>query len=163
MQDYRTKKHRLERGFYVGTQTVAYTLCVCEHRKLFADAEVVERFLAALKLYADGEACLVPIYCFMPDHLHLMIRGRTDGSDMARVVAQFKQRTGRWLRLNRPGFRWQPSYYDHVVRMSEDWQNQALYILNNPVRAKLIEDPYEYPFTGSIGFDLAEMFFDMNI
>ncbi|AIE86059.1 hypothetical protein OP10G_2691 [Fimbriimonas ginsengisoli Gsoil 348] len=41
------------------------------------------------------------------------------------------------------------------------WKRHAFYILQNPIRAGLVADPYEYPFTGSIGYELAQMLLDI--
>lgn len=47
--------------------------------------------------------------------------------------------------------RWQPNFYDHLIRSGEDWREQAWYIALNPVRAGLVSRFADYPFTGSLG------------
>ena len=44
---------------------------------------------------------------------------------------------------------WQEGYYDHVLREADDVAEVIAYIVNNPVRAKLVVSPAEYPFWGS--------------
>lgn len=88
-------------------------------------------------------------YCFMPDHLHLLIGGVVEDACMkrfARIAKQysgyrFKQRTDRRL--------WQPSYYDPVLRDEDDTWSIARYIVENPLRAKLAVSADQYPHLGS--------------
>ncbi|MBT8373813.1 MAG: transposase [Deltaproteobacteria bacterium] len=45
---------------------------------------------------------------------------------------------------------WQSSFYDHVLRNDEDVLEIAKYIVNNPVRRKVVTDYKQYPFSGPI-------------
>ena len=95
------------------------------------------------------------IYCFMPDHLHLVLLGNSDGTDLLQVVAHFKQATGHWPSLHRPSVRWQRSFYDRILRAHEV-HRMISYVLDNPVRRNLVDDWRKYPFTGAIGLNLEE-------
>ena len=75
---------------------------------------------------------------------------------------RFKATSGWWLYRNRPEVHWQKDYWDHVVRAYEGWETQARYISGNPVRAGLIDDPLEWPYTGSIGHDVREIILDAH-
>ena len=48
------------------------------------------------------------------------------------------------------------NYYEHVLRNDEDVKSIARYILENPVRKKLANDFTNYPFSGSLMFDIKE-------
>jgi REP element-mobilizing transposase RayT len=98
----------------------------------------------------------------MPDHLHFMICGRDPSARPKLGISEFKQQTGYWFGRHAPHLGWQDDFYDHIVRRSEDWCSQVRYIAGNPVRAGLVVDPLAYPFTGSIGFDLADVLVDAN-
>jgi hypothetical protein len=52
-----------------------------------------------------------------------------------------KRLTGRAL--------WQTGYFERVVRDDQEVRTLAAYILANPVRAGLVEEPWAYPFSGS--------------
>jgi putative transposase len=88
-------------------------------------------------------------YCLMPDHLHLVCEAEDDGCDLQEFVRRFKQTTAfEWKR--RTGRRlWQSSYYDHVLRETESTRSVVQYLLENPVRAKLVAHPADYPHCGS--------------
>ena len=98
----------------------------------------------------------------MPDHLHVLLLGETDASDSKRSVDRFKASSGWWLYRHRPEIHWQKDYWDHVVRTYEGWEAQARYISGNPVRAGFIDDPLEWPYTGSIGYDVRETILDAH-
>jgi putative transposase len=153
----REKKHRLPDAAYRGQKNVAFTCCVERRVPLFRDAAVVEALLPTLTEKAERYGCLVGIYCFMPDHLHLILCGQQDWSNAKKVVDEFKAKSGLWLGKHRPSFEWQDGYHDHIIRRGEDWRRQVYYVLNNPVRKGLVLDAFDWPFTGSIGFNLHEL------
>ena len=45
------------------------------------------------------------------------------------------------------GIKWQRNYFDHRVRKDESLVEKADYILNNPVRARLVTCAEEWPFS----------------
>jgi REP element-mobilizing transposase RayT len=150
----RAKPHRLPRAAYQGHVDVAITACVHERQQLFRDAAIVRHFLDVLTTAAAAGNCRVPVYCFMPDHLHLILHGDSPSADAWRVMVQFKQRTGFWLAQYRPTMPWQKDFFDHIIRTPDELSRQAQYIADNPVRKGLVMDWTDYPFTGAIGMDL---------
>jgi len=65
----------------------------------------------------SGEnGCAVLAFCFMPDHVHVILRGGSASSDTRMAFARFKQASGYWLGRNRPGITWQKDFYDRVLR-----------------------------------------------
>jgi putative transposase len=153
----RTKRHRLPAAAYYGEVAVAITACEAHRRDLFSDHAIVSVFVGEMTEAADRFSCIIPVYCFMPDHLHLIIKGLDPRSRPKFAVERFKHQTGNWLKENAPSFSWQDDFYDHIIRKSEDWNAQIQYIAANPMRAGLAEDMLTYPFTGSIGCDLGEV------
>jgi putative transposase len=49
--------------------------------------------------------------------------------------------------LGRKGRLWQHESYDHLVRNAEEFRNIIWYILNNPVKAGLVNNWLDYPMT----------------
>ncbi|MDZ7623878.1 MAG: hypothetical protein U5J96_05445 [Ignavibacteriaceae bacterium] len=68
----------------------------------------------------------------------------------------FKKKTGFWLYKNKPDYKWQKDYYDHILRKEEDLETLIKYILNNPVRIGLVENWKLYKFKGSTVYNLDE-------
>ena len=85
----------------------------------------------------------------MPDHVHLLVEGLNDSSDLCAFVKVAKQRTG--FAYTRSTLRrlWQPSYWDRILRDEESTWDVIRYICENPVRAGLVERVEDYQFLGS--------------
>ena len=88
----------------------------------------------------------------MPDHLHLLVEGRVDAASLTAFARDIKQRTGYHWRRKAEGVLWQDGYYERVLRDDEQTLTVAKYILENPVRAGLVREPREYPYSGSLIF-----------
>jgi len=144
----RRLKHRLSLEAYRGEVAATFTACIAGKRELFTDSDTVAIFLGALRRASIEHQCQVLIYCFMPDHLHLLVVGGS-GSDVLRFVKDFKQRTAYSYRRSNSAALWQKSYYDHVLRLEEEVRQVARYIVSNPVRGGLVEDVKDYPHSGS--------------
>jgi REP element-mobilizing transposase RayT len=157
------KRHRLPREFYKGTISVVFTLClekgVTDVASGFSLSEpkIVNCFTEILTPAINKESCIVPVYCFMPDHQHLMITGAQGDSDIWKVIVSYKQKTGFWMSTNKSGMRWQKDFYDHIIRANKDVATQVKYILDNPVRKGLVSSWEEYPFKGAIGCRLEDV------
>jgi putative transposase len=90
----------------------------------------------------------------MPDHVHLLV-GVPRGSSLPAVVGAWKSRCYRaWRESGSPITFWQRSYFDHALREEESLNTVANYILNNPVRAGIVERFEDYKLCGSLEFDL---------
>jgi putative transposase len=130
---------------------------------VFDDRAVVESTLSDFVQSADAEKIAMAAYCFMPDHLHVLAIGLTVASDARRFTRSAKQRSG-YRHAQEHGERlWQRYAWDRVLRSDEDTQAVLRYVLMNPVRAGLVEEPLEYPHSGSMVWsrnELAEIFKD---
>ena len=96
-------------------------------------------------------------YCFMPDHLHLLIEGTSDDSDGRRFIKAFKQYSGYYYSQKRHETLWQRYGFEHVLRDDETTVEVVKYILANPVRAGLAATVEEYPFVGSLVYQLKDL------
>jgi len=85
-------------------------------------------------------------YCFMPDHVHLLLEAQGEGVSLVRLIADWKQATGYQFK-RRHGLRlWQTSFFDRVLREQDSSAAVAAYILGNPIRSGLTRTVGEYPF-----------------
>jgi len=114
-----------------------------------------------LKSLVDGLPCIIPVYCFMPDHQHLIVTGTDEQADTLAFIKKYKQKTGYWLSRNQTA-EWQKDFYDHVIRKEESLIGIVQYILDNPVRKGLVEHWDDYPFKGAVGFDLEDLLQSMT-
>jgi len=87
-------------------------------------------------------------YAVMPDHLHWLFELRSVQS-LESVVAQMKGRAA--LRINKArgcaGRIWQPGFHDRAVRATNQLRRYGDYVIDNPVRARLVDRPQDYPLT----------------
>ena len=138
---------RLKNFDYVGPY--AYHLVfVTRHRaKAFERPEIVELTHAALLRACERFVFALHAYCYMPDHLHILVSGEVESS-LSEYVRLFKQLSGYSFKQERKVALWQISYYDHVLRRDEDVAEVARYIWHNPVEAGLVDTPSQYPYAG---------------
>jgi putative transposase len=129
-----------------------YFLTFCTHNRLqhFARPDVVDVALMHLSQVAASYDIALVAYCFMPDHVHLLVEGRSESADGRRFIAQAKQASGYACRYLCAPRLWQRYGYEHVLRTSDATLAVARYILENPVRAGLVVQPEDYPFAGSL-------------
>lgn len=153
----REKSHRLPRSCYIGETTVSLTLCIEQRVPVFSDPGLVAQFVDILGATATRWSCIVPVYCFMPDHLHLVVHGDNPTSDIWKMAAGYKQRTGYWWSSHRHGTYWQKDFHDHVLRGEEDLAAHVRYVLENPCRKGLVEEGIDYPYSGAVGCSLEDV------
>ena len=141
---------RLKNFDYLGP-LAAHVVIVTQHRRpIFADQSTAVIALEWLDKTARRYAALVHAYCFMPDHVHILIEVPEEVS-LQRLVRWFKQMSGYALKQSLGIPIWQVSYYDHVdhvLRKEEAIEEVARYIWNNPVAEGLVDDWSRYPLSG---------------
>lgn len=152
----REKKHRLDTNVYIGERPATFTLCIKDKKKFFISDNIFQIFQKILLLELNNFNCLAYVYLFMPDHMHMTLTGNDSSSNTKKCIDMFKQKTGFWLSKNYSSIKWQKDYYDHILRSEENLNVHIKYILNNPVRAGLVEYWKKYQFKGSTVYDLNE-------
>ena len=127
----------------------AYSLTLVTRRRLpvLCDERAVNLILQALDRSLSRHGFALHAYCFMPDHLHLLVSGNPSHS-LKGFTQHFKQLSGYTYKQMYGEPLWQTSYYDRVLRSDEDLLTTAKYIWGNPVRAGLVGDPQDYNFSG---------------
>jgi putative transposase len=148
---FRRKRNRLPLDAYRGPAAYSISAAVKGRRPVFKRPEIVALCLNKLRKASAASGFDVLAYCFMPDHLHLLLQA-TEDADLVAFMRIFKQLSGFAYRRSTgdPQVLWQTSYYDHVLRSDEDLHAVARYIWANPVRAGLVESAREYPHSGSL-------------
>ena len=153
----REKKHRLEKEYYEGEVSATFTLCLKGNGQWFNNPNVVDLFTGILTAVGNKFHCIVPAYCFMPDHQHVILKGSNAHANILKAINQYKQKTGYWMLKNKPEMKWQKDFYDHIIRTEKEMITQIKYILENPVRKGLVSSWEEHPFNGSIGCDIDDI------
>ena len=124
-------------------------MCTRFRRQLFARPEIVTLVEWQLLRSCANEGFDLVVYCFMPDHVHILVAGQSPNADVRRLVSTAKQRAA-FHAANRFGVAvWQAGFFDRTLRAEETLADVVRYIVNNPVRAGLVPSPREYRFWGS--------------
>ena len=150
----REKQHQLDPELYKGERPISFTLCIKNKTEFFVNTDRFNLFEIILLNELKNFDCLAPIYLFMPDHLHMILRGNNSDSDIKKCLDMFKQKSGYLLSKKFPDIKWQKDYYDHILRSEENLYIRIRYILNNPVRAELVKHWNQYPYKGSTLYNL---------
>ncbi|MCK4353010.1 transposase [candidate division WOR-3 bacterium] len=149
------KKIRLNGEIYsTPNQPCSITICTVNKESIFANKSLSLETVNLLKQHADRYEIPIYAYCIMPDHIHLL----TSGSSKKGIIEFIREIKSLSTKISwKYGYKgkiWQTSFYDHFLRKAEDLEKTARYILNNPVRRKLVDKWRDYGLCGSFIFDL---------
>jgi putative transposase len=142
------RPRRLQNFSYFGLRRYFLTFCSAGRRDAFTNDAVVELARTQISTTARQEQFAILAYCFMPDHVHLLVEGLTAAADLRRFVKLAKQRSGALYARRFRHALWQKGYYERVLRERDDPYVITQYILENPVRAGLVANPRDYPHAG---------------
>jgi putative transposase len=142
---------------YIGLHRYSLTFCTNARKPLFTSRERVDLVLRQILRSATEQAVAIVAYCFMPDHLHLLIEAQAESSDCLRFISRAKQFSGFHFKQVFGEPLWQRYGFEHVLRNDEATLVVARYILENPVRANIVERPEEYQFSGSMMYTVNEI------
>lgn len=135
------------------TRTFFVTSSTWERRSLFQSERLARLFLDLLREYRAQKRYLLHEYVLMPDHFHALI------SVPPRVTIE---RAVQWIKggfsyraKKEAGFQgeiWQRGFSDELIVDTAGYRARRAYIRQNPVRARLVRTPENYPY-GSAGSD----------
>ena len=85
----------------------------------------------------------------MPNHVHVLFK--VGEKPMGQTVADWKEYTARQANrfLGRRGHFWAKDYWDTYMRDAEHELRARRYVENNPVKAGLVQDPRDWPWTSA--------------
>ncbi|HBL52491.1 MAG TPA: hypothetical protein DDZ34_00090 [Syntrophaceae bacterium] len=149
---------RLKNFDYIGRYRYFITICADRRKNIFEENNaLVEVLLDILAASGGMHRFTIWAYCFMPDHLHFLAEGGKEDADLKKFIKDYKQKTGYQYtkRKSMNGHKlWQPGYYEHVLRETEDTDAVLRYILENPVRKGLVAHYLDYRYSGSLAMDV---------
>ena len=142
---------------YVGKYRYFLTFCTHRRRPYFDKSDVVESVRAQILRAMTQHQFLCIAYCYMPDHLHLLIEGLTDGADLLAFTKASKQYSAYYFKQQYGQKLWQRYGYEHVLRDDLERATTLRYILDNAVVSGLAKTPNEYPYLGSDCYTIEEL------
>jgi putative transposase len=142
---------------YIGFYRYSLTFCCHSRWRAFDNPSSVALVLLQVQRAAMDNRFSVIAYCFMPDHLHLLVEAQTESSNGLEFINRAKQLSGFHYKRTCGRALWQRYGFEHVLRDDEDTRRVARYILENPIRGGLVERVEDYPFVGSFTYTLNEL------
>jgi putative transposase len=142
------KSMRLPRAAYAQSGTAwLISLATANRAPHFADSIFAGAVAALLLEVAEKRGVSIDLYCFMPDHVHLLVQVTT--GDLVAALQAFKSLSVRlWHDWDGVGALWQRSFHDRGLRTPADYDAAARYILANPVEAGIVDRWEAYPQIG---------------
>jgi putative transposase len=142
--------HRTSAGWTYFVTTKAF-----QSANAFQVHEVASIAVGKLLEYRDKGNYLLHEFVMMPNHLHVLITP-SDTATLERCMQLIKGGSSHEIHRVRGGRMpvWQSSFHDARVKDWKDYRIKVDYIRFNPVTAKLVARPEEWPF-GSIGGQFA--------
>jgi putative transposase len=142
---------------YIGLHQYFLTFCTHNRARLFVRGDAVDAVRTQIARAEAEQQLAVIAYCFMPDHLHLLVEGQSDDSDCREFISRAKQYSGFHYKAAFGHRLWQRYGYEHVLRNEEAAVSVARYILENPVRAKMVERITDHPHSGSSVYTIEQL------
>jgi putative transposase len=140
--------HRLRTG-RVTLRAFAYllTTVTAKRRALFENPTAAGVVAQSLQHFHDRDYVHGFAWVVMPDHFHWLVQLRTGTLD--NLMRRLKAWTGYRIRkvvAEPPPRVWQPGYHDRCVRPHESLRSYVEYLVANPVRWGLVQNPKDYPY-----------------
>lgn len=146
MHPARPHGRNLRKGRY--SQTGLYyflTTSVIDRRTIFSDHDRAITVLETTRWLDDAGRFSVDAAVVMPDHVHLA--GQLCEGTLRTVMHSLKSYSAH--RLARAGAAtpvWQKGYHDHALRDDDDYRFRVRYLIDNPIRAGLVDRIDDYPY-----------------
>jgi putative transposase len=141
---------RLRREFYQADAVIFWTLPIAHRSTGWLNPSFHAAFREMTLHAAAREGFLCPIYCLMPDHLHLVWMGVRADCDQRNGMKFFRAQLGAFLEDH--SFQHQP--HDHVLSQAERrrgaFAKTCGYTLQNPVKAGLVVRAEDWLYSGAI-------------
>ena len=98
----------------------------------------------------DGERYQLKAWCLMPNHLHVLIKVMTvPMSEFVQSWKGFTARRAKKILEHTEGAFWADDYWDTFMRDEAHERQTVRYIENNPVKAGLLLNPKEWPWSSA--------------
>lgn len=163
--------------FHIEGHIYYITTVIYQRLPIFTRSTFVIPLLDSLNFYRYEQGFKLLGYVVMPDHLHLLIWpfGKATVSDIMRDYKTFTSKRlirqanvegiEDWVRaFKRAGQEtrrsdnkvWQDSYWDENVYTERFLRQKLNYIHRNPLRAGLVEQVEDYPYSSYRNYELGE-------
>ncbi len=118
-----------------------------EQRVVFEEAEDYEYFKELLCLYTKSFGITLHNYCLMSNHYHLLIEIKKE--NLSKFMRQLSMNYAIYFnkKHKRSGHLWQGRFKSWYVVNEAYLYTLMIYIEQNPLKAKIVKDIAEYPYS----------------
>lgn len=116
-------------------------------QRIFEDEQDYEKLFETLKEYKEKSGYDIYAYCFMSNHIHLLIKEREE--DLGKVFQRVGATYVYWYnwKYNRRGHLFQDRYKSEAVENDGYFLTVLRYIHQNPIKAGIVNKLSEYPWS----------------
>ena len=114
------------------------------HTNQLVKPAIAETIKHAVQLYKDIYKWHPRLVVLMPDHLHMLVSLNTKMFSIRQIVSPWKG----YLRKTQK-IEWQEGFLEHRIRDRVSLEEKEVYLQMNPVRASLVKNPEDWPYTWS--------------
>ncbi len=120
-------------------------------QNIFLDEEDFGYFLRKAKKIKEKYFISVICYCLMPNHFHFFVKQVKDFPTVGNFISDLTNAHTKFFnkKLKRVGVLYQGPTKSKSISNEEYFLWLCKYILNNPVRAKLVKDPMEWKYSSA--------------
>jgi len=129
-----------------GQPTIVFLTVCTRHRKPWLADNTTHTLIR--RAWEQADRWWVGDYLLMPDHAHLFVWPRDLASPFDNWVRFWKSHFSKSHR--NPACRWQQEAFHHRLRNRDEYHQKWNYVLENPVRAGLVQVAEEWPYRGCI-------------
>jgi putative transposase len=100
--------------------------------------------------HSDGERYRLLAWVIMPNHVHAMIE-QIYGHSLSTIIQSWKSYSAHTINKINESQRqvWSPDYFDRYIRNDAHYANAKFYIETNPVKARLVVKPEDWPYSSA--------------
>lgn len=116
------------------------TVC-CEERgaNVLANNKTAKGLLESVRFRESKRIWRIQLFLVMTDHIHAILKLGVESKGLPLEIKNWKSWTAKKL-----GVSWQDGFFDHRLRNAESLSQKYDYIIQNPVRAGLVEKPTQW-------------------
>jgi len=142
------------RHLFVNQPLYFITTCVNDRKPVLTSDSADRILVGEWKRALVRHGWAIGRYVIMPDHVHFFCRSAHSMISLSDFIGKWKQWTSKRIiqMLDVKAPFWQEGFFDHVLRSDESYGEKWQYVMNNPVRAGLVQNTEEWKYQGNIDF-----------
>lgn len=119
-----------------------------QKQKTFLEEADFLNYLKILKHYKKKYSFKLYAYCLMPNHVHLVLEIK-NGKDLSKIMQGINLTYTIYFnkKYQKVGHLWQGRYKSRIIQKDKYLLDCIEYVELNPVRSKLVENPFDYPWS----------------